>query len=39
MILTDVLTASDLNPMYYKFIPIFIKLGKSYFQILIFILF
>ena len=31
MILTDVLTASDLNPMYYKFIPIFIKTWKKLF--------
>lgn len=31
MILTDVLTATDLNPMYYKFIPIFIKAWKKLF--------
>jgi len=31
MILTDVLTATDLNPMYYKFIPIFIKTWKKLF--------
>lgn len=29
MILTDVLTAADMNPMYYKFIPIFIKTWKK----------
>ena len=31
MILTDVLTASDLNPRYYEFIPIFIKTWKKLF--------
>tara|TARA_B110000971_G_C20011120_1_gene501564 strand:+ start:489 stop:1250 length:762 start_codon:yes stop_codon:yes gene_type:complete len=31
MIFTDVLTASDMNPMYYKFIPIFIKAWKKLF--------
>ena len=31
MILTDVLTASDMNPMYYKFIPIFIRAWKRLF--------
>ena len=31
MILTDVLTACDLNPNYYKFIPIFIKAWKTLF--------
>ncbi len=31
MIFTDVLTACDLNPMYYKFIPIFIKAWKKLF--------
>lgn len=29
MILTDVLTAADMNPVYYKFIPIFIKAWKK----------
>ena len=32
MILTDVLTACDLNPNYYKFIPIFIKAWKNLFH-------
>lgn len=31
MILTDVLTACDMNPLYYKFIPIFIKTWKKLF--------
>jgi len=31
MILTDVLTATDLNPMYYNFIPIFIKAWRKLF--------
>jgi hypothetical protein len=31
MILTDVLTATDLNPMYYKFIPVFIKAWRKLF--------
>ena len=31
MILTDVLTATDMNPMYYKFIPIFIRAWKRLF--------
>ena len=36
---TDVLTSTDNNPLYYKFVPIFIKLGKNYFQRLKFILY
>lgn len=31
MILTDVLTATDLNPVYYKFIPIFVSSWKKLF--------
>ena len=31
MILTDVLTACDMNPLYYKFIPIFIRAWKKLF--------
>ena len=28
---TDVLTATDTNPLYYKFVPIFIKAWKKLF--------
>jgi len=31
MILTDVLTATDLNPTYYKFIPVFVSFWKKLF--------
>ena len=31
MKLTDVLTATDTNPLYYKFVPIFIRAWKKLF--------
>jgi len=31
MKLTDVLTATDANPLYYKFVPIFIRAWKKLF--------